>query len=87
LFAPLAPHLIWMFESDQERNTTSAIINFSQYNQVVPPAVAMAHSMSGEEKIALITSQLQETLKRDILEDVIIKQNRPLVIYWGMYST
>lgn len=36
-----------------------------------------------EEKIALITEGLQEVLGKSILEDVIIKQNRPLKVYWG----
>lgn len=43
----------------------------------------MARELSPQEKLDLITSQLQEVLKPEILEDVIIKQNRPLVIYWG----
>lgn len=44
----------------------------------------MAETLSAQEKIALIHENLQEVLKADIIEDVIIKQNRPLVIYWGM---
>lgn len=40
--------------------------------------------MTPEEKIGLIKSQLQEVLRPDIIEDVIVKQNRPLKIYWGM---
>lgn len=43
----------------------------------------MARELSPQEKLDLITSQLQEVLKPEILEDVILKQNRPLVIYWG----
>lgn len=35
------------------------------------------------EKIELITRGLQEVLKLNIIEDVIIKENRPLKIYWG----
>jgi tyrosyl-tRNA synthetase len=46
----------------------------------------MAQELSGQEKIALIKKNLAEVLKPEILEDVIIKQNRPLVIYWGAYS-
>lgn len=44
----------------------------------------MAETLSAHEKLALIYENLQEVLKADIIEDVIIKQNRPLVIYWGM---
>ncbi len=40
-----------------------------------------------QEKLALIQDQLQEVMRGDILEDVIIKQNRPLVIYWGTATT
>ena len=43
----------------------------------------MADTLSADEKIALIKEQLQEVLKPEIIEDVIKKQNRPLVIYWG----
>ena len=45
----------------------------------------MTESLSSQEKLALITENLQEVLRRDILEDVIVKQNRPLVVYWGKY--
>jgi tyrosyl-tRNA synthetase len=43
--------------------------------------------LSPEEKIALIKDQLQEVLHEDILEQVIIKEQRPLVIYWGTATT
>lgn len=43
----------------------------------------MAEQLSPQEKIALIKQNLQEVLKPEILEDVIVKQNRPLRIYWG----
>ena len=43
----------------------------------------MAETLSADEKIALIKEQLHEVLKPEIIEDVIKKQNRPLVIYWG----
>lgn len=43
----------------------------------------MAEELSPQEKIALITENLQEVLKPEIIEDVILKQNRPLRIYWG----
>ncbi|KAL9029489.1 MAG: hypothetical protein Q9196_002272 [Gyalolechia fulgens] len=47
----------------------------------------MADAMSAQEKIALIKENLQEVLKEDIIEDVIVKQNRPLKIYWGTATT
>ena len=43
----------------------------------------MAEELSAQAKIALINEHLQEVLKPEIIEDVIVKQNRPLAIYWG----
>ena len=43
----------------------------------------MAEELNPQQKIALIKENLQEVLREDIIEDVIIKQNRPLRIYWG----
>lgn len=43
----------------------------------------MAETLTANDKITLINENLQEVLKPEIIEDVIIKQNRPLVIYWG----
>ncbi|KAL6244866.1 Tyrosine--tRNA ligase cytoplasmic [Rhinocladiella similis] len=43
--------------------------------------------LSPEEKLSLVTDQLAEVLHRDILEDVILKQQRPLVLYWGSATT
>ena len=48
--------------------------------------------MDGEElttdkKIKLIHQNLQEVLRPDIIEGVIVKQNRPLIIYWGTATT
>ncbi len=41
------------------------------------------NTASAAERIALIHENLQEVLKPEIIEDVIKRQNRPLVIYWG----
>jgi hypothetical protein len=43
----------------------------------------MADSLSSQEKVALIAENLQEVLKPNIIEDVVVKQNRPLIVYWG----
>ena len=43
----------------------------------------MAESLSATEKITLIHENLQEVIKPEIIEDVILKQGRPLKIYWG----
>lgn len=42
--------------------------------------------LSPEQRISLITANLQEVLKKDIIENVIVKENRPLTIYWGKPS-
>ncbi|KAI4129113.1 MAG: hypothetical protein LQ338_002411 [Usnochroma carphineum] len=47
----------------------------------------MADSMSAQDKLALIKENLQEVLKEDLIEDVIVKQNRPLKVYWGTATT
>ncbi|KAL8771909.1 MAG: hypothetical protein Q9209_002847 [Squamulea sp. 1 TL-2023] len=47
----------------------------------------MADSMSATDKLALIYENLHEKLKEEIIEDVIIKQNRSLKIYWGTATT
>ncbi|KAI9803846.1 MAG: hypothetical protein M1825_001726 [Sarcosagium campestre] len=47
----------------------------------------MADSLTAQEKIALIKQNLQEVLKPEIIEDIIVKQNRPLVVYWGTATT
>ena len=43
--------------------------------------------LSPQEKIALIKEQLQEVLREDIIEHVIVKEKRPLIIYWGTATT
>ena len=51
----------------------------SRYNSTVQ----MADSLSAQDKLALIYENLHEKLKEEIIEDVIIRQNRSLKIYWG----
>lgn len=43
--------------------------------------------LTPEEKLALIKSKLQEVLHEEILEDIVLKQKRPLVLYWGTAIT
>ena len=43
----------------------------------------MAQKLTAEEKIALIHSNLQEVLKPEIIQDIVVKQDRALSIYWG----
>lgn len=46
----------------------------------------MKESLSADQKIALLYENLQEVLKPEIIDDVIRRQNRPLIIYWGIYE-
>ncbi len=41
---------------------------------------------SPQERMDWITNHLQEVLNPEILEDVVYKQMRPPIIYWGVYS-
>lgn len=43
-------------------------------------------SLTADEKFKLITRGLQEVLKPEIIHDVLTKNERPLVIYWGRFS-
>ncbi len=62
-------------------------------DQTIPPSAALDQNdwshdteddvASADERIALIQENLQEVLKPEIIEDVISRQKRPLVIYWG----
>lgn len=43
--------------------------------------------LTPEQKLALIKSKLQEVLHEDWLEDIVVKQQRPLTLYWGTAIT
>jgi tyrosyl-tRNA synthetase len=47
----------------------------------------MASKLSPEESIALIKANLAEVLNPEIIDDVILKEKRPLVVYWGTATT
>ena len=40
-----------------------------------------------EEKLTLIKDQLQDIMREDIIEHIVLKEQRPLVIYWGTATT
>ena len=44
----------------------------------------MAEQLSREERLKLIHQNLQEVLKPEIIEQIVLKEDRPLKIYWGM---
>ncbi|ETN39735.1 tyrosine-tRNA ligase [Cyphellophora europaea CBS 101466] len=43
--------------------------------------------LTPEEKLALIKQNLDEVMKEDIIENIVLKEQRPLVIYWGTATT
>lgn len=43
--------------------------------------------MTPEESITLIKANLTEILHPDIIDDVILKDKRPLRVYWGTATT
>jgi tyrosyl-tRNA synthetase len=43
--------------------------------------------MTPEESIALIKANLAEVLHPEIIEDVVLKEKRPLRVYWGTATT
>lgn len=47
----------------------------------------MAETMSADEKLALITSGLDEVLNKEIIKEVLDKNERPVCIYWGTATT
>lgn len=47
----------------------------------------MADHLSPEQKLALVVENLQEVLKVEIIQDIILKEKRPLKIYWGTATT
>ena len=55
----------------------------SQTSSSIIPATNGHSALSPDQTIDLITSNLQETLDKNIIEDVIRKQGRPLKVYWG----
>ena len=44
----------------------------------------MAEHLSREQRLKLIHQNLQEVLKPEIIEHVVLKEDRPMKIYWGM---
>ena len=47
----------------------------------------MAEDLSPQLKLSLIHANLQEILKPEIIEDIILNQKRPLKVYWGTATT
>ena len=45
--------------------------------------VAMANHLTREQKLVLIRENLQEVLKPEIIENIVLNEDRPLKIYWG----
>ncbi|KAL9100783.1 MAG: hypothetical protein Q9163_003879 [Psora crenata] len=47
----------------------------------------MAEDMDPQQKLSLIHENLQEVLKPEIIEDIVLRQNRALKVYWGTATT
>jgi tyrosyl-tRNA synthetase len=47
----------------------------------------MATKLSPEDSIALIKANLAEVLNPEIIDNVILKEKRPLKVYWGTATT
>jgi tyrosyl-tRNA synthetase len=47
----------------------------------------MASKLSPKDSIALIKANLAEVLNPEIIDDVILKEKRPLKVYWGTATT
>jgi tyrosyl-tRNA synthetase len=47
----------------------------------------MASPMDPKESIALIKANLAEVLNGEIIDDIILKEKRPLKVYWGSATT
>ncbi|KAG8532657.1 uncharacterized protein KY384_002534 [Bacidia gigantensis] len=47
----------------------------------------MAEGLAPEERLALIKENLQEVLKPEIIDNIILTEQRPLKIYWGTATT
>ncbi|KAL9129633.1 MAG: hypothetical protein Q9217_001951 [Psora testacea] len=47
----------------------------------------MAEEITPRQKLALIHENLHEILKPEIIEDIVLRQNRPLKVYWGTATT
>jgi len=47
----------------------------------------MASTLSPEDSIALIKANLAEVLNPEIIDNVILKEKRPLKVYWGTATT
>ncbi len=75
--------------SDTGLRTPSLLpLHLLRHSPTIPPLPIMAgKELSPQEKLSLIKEQLQETLREDILENIILKEQRPLVIYWGTATT
>jgi len=44
-------------------------------------------TLSPQEKLALVKENLQEVINPEIIEDIILKQQRDLIVYFGTATT
>lgn len=46
----------------------------------------MADDLTPQQKLDLIKENLSEIMHLDIVEDIVLKQKRPMTIYWGVFA-
>ncbi|KAI9652835.1 MAG: hypothetical protein M1831_006360 [Alyxoria varia] len=69
--------------NDHSTTGTDGVKNQQQTDGDTAPG----SDLTPAQKLSLITSNLQETLNPEIIEDVLNKQSRAPVIYWGTATT
>ena len=79
-----APHA-WSKVRNLVELTEEFFTSKDQHTQDPPTPQAIADDLSPQDKLTLITQNLQEVLRPELLEDIVVKQNRPLKIYWGKH--
>ena len=80
------PEYRWENFGDRNRDASETVANV--LFRITPTGVSisptMAEQSSREERLKLIHQNLQEVLRPDIIEHVVLTEDRPLKIYWGM---
>ena len=68
-------------------SSTSSKISHIRILMNLSVHASMTSSTTPEEQIALIKANLAEVLSEEIIHDVILKEKRPLKVYWGTATT
>jgi hypothetical protein len=52
----------------------------------IPNSTTKMADLTPQERFEMITKNLQEVLNPEIIEEIVVKQNKPLIVYWGNIS-